>query len=179
MADEAINSVAKRNKAERTCGGCGCAAPGLTGRAMFCSNRCKKRSYRHKARHVAKKECRMCGGMFDASGRRHRRVVCSDSCWRAWDRLQHARRSKRPVSLIGPPIPMACTECGAKHINKNGRDGYCSKSCKSRAYAKSDAGQAYKKAFAETGYYREYARRRAAERALSLLLLPAQQPPQV
>lgn len=159
---------------KRACAWCGADISGRGPKALFCNHVCKKRRYRLQARHTATKKCKMCGATFDASGKSHRRIVCSDQCWRDWDALKHAIKSRTPKVIFGPHRPMACKTCGKKHINFNGRHGYCSRPCKAKAYAKSDAGIAYRQAFANSGYFREYARRRAADAAISLLIMPVQ-----
>lgn len=172
MADQVITNEVDSSKPVRKCAWCGVDISHMSSRAIYCANVCKRRSYRESTRNWVK-TCFMCGDSFRIDGPRSwKKSVCSHECWKAWDRIKHAKKSARPLSLMGPLLPMHCQECKSPFISWNGRPGYCSNACKSRSWANSLTGRDYKLRFAETGWSREWRRRRAAERALSMLLMP-------
>ena len=178
MADQALAMDSDADKPARRCVWCGVDVSHRNRRAAYCSNLCKKRSYRDAAR-IREKTCHMCGQVFRINDPRGwKKSVCSSDCWKAWDRLKHAKRYQRPLSLMGPLLPLDCQVCGGHFISWNGRAGYCSTSCKQMAWRSSDKGTAYLARFAETGWSLEWRRRRAAERALALLLMPVHQTPE-
>jgi hypothetical protein len=117
---------------DRVCKQCGVDISHMGPRALFCKKVCGKAS-RKGLGHIASKKCRVCLKEFIASGRSHRRVVCSDECWKAWDRMIKANCCEFSISLIGPIKPRKCLVCHGEFISMNGREGYCSTPCKSKA----------------------------------------------
>jgi hypothetical protein len=146
-------------------------------KAKYCRESCKKRKYRSEISYICIRKCTICKKTVNASGKFHRKRICSHDCWKKWDSIKHARRNDRPLSLIGPLRPKDCLICSKPFVTFNGRDGYCSTKCKSKARSLSDAGVAYRTAFANTGYYLEWSRNRAAQSAISAILLPSQSHP--
>ena len=128
---------------ERVCKWCGGSISHMGPKAMFCSNSHKKRSYRGDG-HFASKACRVCRKQFSASGRSHRRVVCSDECWKAWDRMIHANTCEFSVSLIGPPKPKKCAVCGTRFMSERSSAKNCSPEYRSYAYRTGQAGMDYR-----------------------------------
>ena len=172
MADIALNMQTDSSKPARACNWCGTDISHRGVKALFCENKCKKRHYRSQNPHTQVVSCTICKTEIDASGKAHKKHICSKECWLAWDRLKHARMSKVPISLIGPLVPKECIICNGLMISFNGRDGYCSTNCKAKAWRTSNTGIAYMRSFVETGYYLEWQRNRSGDRALASILTP-------
>lgn len=132
---------------QKGCVHCGVRFETANMRRKFCNRDCSKRSRRTPQQVI--KKCIVCRKPFDASGRKHRRVVCGSECWKAVDRHKHAIRHPNAISLIGPLRPKQCFVCGSLFISFRASAKNCGLTCRSKVYRNGDAGRAYRLSVAD------------------------------
>jgi hypothetical protein len=174
---------------ERRCKWCGGDISHMSPLALSCSRLCKSKRdnklnpYRRKPPSECK--CKICGTSFQHVNPRAR--LCSDYC-KKQERRDGSKRAAlaRKMDRAFAPLGKTCENCGVTfyvgrsrgQVHRGTCSDECAQQCRNSRWREMALRQSADWWRARKAQHRELERQRHAERALSMLLLPTQTPPE-